>query len=163
MFYVFGFLGAIILANLSVAYFGPASMPINAFLFIGLDISMRDKLHETWHGKNLVLKMLGLIIVGAVLTYLLNRDAGMVCVASVIAFTVALLVDAVIYQLLIDKNPLTKINASNLGSSLADSILFPTIAFGVLMPKIVLLQFLAKLAGGAFWAWIISRPRQQAV
>ena len=36
---------AMTLANLSVAAFGPAISPINAFLFIGLDLTLRDWLH----------------------------------------------------------------------------------------------------------------------
>lgn len=42
-----------------------------------------------------------------------------------------------------------------------DSIL-PTLAFGVLMPQIVLAQFAAKVAGGAVWAWVISRTLMRA-
>ncbi len=44
-------------ANITVHYFGPAAMPVIAFLLIGLDLSNRDYLHEAWEGKNLGLKM----------------------------------------------------------------------------------------------------------
>ena len=47
------------LANLSVAYFGPVSTPINAFLLIAFDLVSRDSLHERWNHKNLWLKMMG--------------------------------------------------------------------------------------------------------
>jgi hypothetical protein len=50
-------------------------------------------------------------------------------------------------------------NISNTGSALADSVLFPTIAFGVFIPWVVLGQFLAKTLGGAFWAWILTRRK----
>ena len=66
MIAVIVFLIAIVLANLSVAYFGPVSTPFNAFLLIGLDLSLRDHIHEKWHGKKLGLKMLGLVTTGAV-------------------------------------------------------------------------------------------------
>jgi len=56
MFAILIFLLAIIAANLSVAYFGPVSTPINAFLLIGLDLSLRDHIHDKWHGNNLGLK-----------------------------------------------------------------------------------------------------------
>jgi hypothetical protein len=36
-------------------------------------------------------------------------------------------------------------------------LVFPTIAFGVLMPHIVAMQFLAKVVGGAAWAYVINR------
>jgi hypothetical protein len=38
-----------------------------------------------------------------------------------------------------------------------DSLLFPTIAFGALMPHIVAMQFVAKVAGGAVWTWLLGR------
>jgi len=156
------FLVSIVLANLSVTFFGPVSMPINALLLIGLDLTLRDKLHEQWHCKNLKLKMFGLISLGGFITYLLNQDAGIICVASVAAFSVALITDTVIYELLIKHNRFVKINISNIGSSAADSVLFPTIAFGVLMPEIIILQFCAKVFGGFIWSLILNRPRTLA-
>lgn len=147
----------IILANLSATYFGPISTPFNAFVLIGFDISMRDRLHEKWHGKNLGLKMLGLICAGAVITYLFNQGSGRIALASVLSFSFALSVDCIIYQFLFRKSELTKMNGSNVGSALVDSILFPTIAFGAFMPWIIIFQFLAKTVGGALWAWLLTR------
>lgn len=37
-----------------------------------------------------------------------------------------------------------------------DSLLFPSLAFGVWMPAVVVLQFFAKVAGGAVWAVMVS-------
>jgi len=156
MFSILIFLLAIVLANLSVAYFGPVSTPINAFLLIGLDLSLRDRIHEKWHGKKLGLKMVGLICAGALITWVLNRNAGMICVASVVAFSGALIADSLLYECFFNKPKLHKMNISNIGSAAVDSLLFPTIAFGVLMPWIVIMQFLAKVIGGALWAWIIN-------
>ena len=161
MFAVLIFLLAIIGANLSVAYFGPISTPFNAFILIGLDLSLRDHIHEKWHGKSLGLKMLGLICAGAIITYLLNRGAGMICVASVVAFGAALMVDTIIYHVLYKKSRMVKMNGSNLGSSAIDSILFPTIAFGVFMPWIVLGQFLAKIGGGFVWSLLLNRCKHE--
>ena len=152
-----GFLFAIVLANLSVTYFGPASTPFNAFLLIGLNLSLRDHIHEKWHGKNLGLKMFGLICAGAAITYLLNQGAGMICVGSVVAFAGALIVDSVVYQKLFKRSRLFKMNGSNVASSITDSILFPTIAFGAFMPWIIIFQAVAKIGGGALWAWILTR------
>jgi uncharacterized PurR-regulated membrane protein YhhQ (DUF165 family) len=157
MFIILIFLLAIVAANLSVSYFGPISTPFNAFILIGLDLSLRDRIHEKWHNNNLSLKMLALICVGAVITYLLNQGAGRIAVASVCAFACALFVDAVIYQWLFQKKKFVKMNGSNAGSALVDSVLFPTIAFGAFMPWIVLGQFLAKVFGGALWAWILLK------
>ena len=157
MLYIGMYLTAAILANLSVAYFGPASTIFNAFVFIGLDLTARDKLHEAWHGKNLWLKMFALIAAGSLISYLLNRNAGMIAVASLAAFGVAGLVDAIVYQFLHDKKWMVKVNGSNIFSALADSLVFPTIAFGGFLPLIVLGQFTAKVAGGFIWSWIIAK------
>ena len=157
--FVLIFLASIVLANLSVAYFGPVSTPFNAFLLIGLDLSLRDRIHEAWHGQNLKLKMFGLIAAGGALTWLLNRDAGQICIASVVAFSAALLTDTVIYERLIDRNKNIKMNGSNIGSAAVDSILFPTIAFGAIMPWIVLGQFAAKVLGGAFWVYLLTNKK----
>jgi uncharacterized PurR-regulated membrane protein YhhQ (DUF165 family) len=79
----------------------------------------------------------------------------MICVASVVAFASALIIDTVIYQRLFKKSKTIKMNGSNIGSALIDSILFPTIAFGIFMPWIILGQFLAKILGGVIWvAWL---------
>ena len=157
MIAIFVFLLAIVLANLSVAYFGPVSTPFNAFILIGLDLSLRDHIHEKWHGKNLGMKMFGLICAGALITYLLNRGAGMICVGSIVAFAGALIVDSLLYQKFFHRSKFQKMNLSNIGSAVTDSILFPTIAFGAFMPEIILLQILAKIGGGGIWAWVLTR------
>jgi len=157
MLYIGMYLLAAVLANLSVAYFGPTSTIVNAFLFIGLDLTARDKLHDAWHGKGLFWKMLLLISVGSGISYLLNKDAGQIAIASLAAFLVAGVVDAVVYQYLYNKEWMVKVNGSNVFSALADSLVFPTIAFGGFLPLIVLGQFAAKVAGGFIWSWIISK------
>lgn len=157
MLYIGLYLVAIILANLSVVAFGPASTIVNAFLFIGLDLTSRDKLHEAWHGRGLWLKMLALISVGSLLSWMLNRNAGQIAIASLVAFGCAGMVDAVAYQFLYRRRWLVKVNGSNVFSAAADSLVFPTLAFGALMPVIILGQFVAKVAGGFLWSLILSR------
>ncbi|RJR46039.1 MAG: VUT family protein [Desulfobacteraceae bacterium] len=153
------FLAAITAANLSAAYFGPAATVVNSFILIGFDLSLRDRIHEAWHGHGLALKMFLLVVAGAAITYIINSNAGMIGVASVVAFAAALIVDAILYQMFFQKKRILKMNYSNLGSSAVDSILFPTIAFGVLMPWIVLGQFAAKVGGGFLWS-LVLRGRQ---
>ena len=46
---------------------------------------------------------------------------------------------------------------SNVVGAAVDSLIFPTLAFGALMPAIVLMQFAAKAAGGAMWAALMNR------
>ena len=42
---IFAYAFSMTAANLSVAAFGPLVTPLNAFLFIGLDLVLRDWLH----------------------------------------------------------------------------------------------------------------------
>lgn len=143
------------LANLSVAHFGPAVSPINAFVLIGLDLALRDWLHfrlKPW-------QMLALIVTTSALTYLLNPAAGKIAIASSCAFTAAALVDWMTFAKLRGSR-LFRANGSNVAGAAVDSLIFPTLAFGVLMPQIVVMQFVAKAAGGAIWAWLLSRAPQ---
>lgn len=151
------YISALVFANLLVAHFGPWFSPINSFVLIGLDLSLRDHLHDKWRGNYLALRMGGLIAAAGALSYLLNPAAGMIAIASVTAFTAAMLVDAVVYQTLIRKRWVVRANGSNASGAAVDSVVFPTVAFGGFMPEIVLLQFMAKTAGGALWAFVLAK------
>lgn len=146
------YLVSMTVANLLVAQFGPAVSPIIAFFLIGMDLSLRDWLHI--HLKTV--QMFGLIAISGLLTFLLNPAAGMIAVASSVAFTAAALVDWMVFAKL-GGSWLRRSNASNVAGAAVDSVVFPTVAFGALMPQIVLMQFLAKVVGGALWAWVIHR------
>jgi uncharacterized PurR-regulated membrane protein YhhQ (DUF165 family) len=145
---------AMILANLSVATFGPSVTPVNAFVLIGLDLTMRDWLHvriKPW-------QMAALIALTGLLTYALNPAAGKIAVASACAFSTAALVDWATFTRL-RGSWMYRANGSNVAGAAVDSLIFPTLAFGALMPQIVLAQFLAKIAGGAIWTWIFNRSK----
>lgn len=142
-------------ANLTVATWGPWVSPINAFFLIGLDLALRDWLHvrlRMW-------QMGALIAVTGLLTYALNPAAGIIAVASACAFSVAALADWATFAKL-QGSWLKRSNWSNVVGAAVDSLIFPTIAFGALMPHIVLMQFAAKVAGGAMWAWMIGKNRE---
>jgi uncharacterized PurR-regulated membrane protein YhhQ (DUF165 family) len=149
---IVAYAAAMILANLSVAAFGPSVTPINAFVLIGLDLALRDWLHV----RLKVWQMGSLIAATGALTYLLNPAAGQIAIASACAFTAAALVDWSTFAKL-RGSWLFRANGSNVAGAAVDSLLFPTIAFGVLMPHIVAMQFVAKVAGGAVWAWLLNR------
>ena len=89
VFYVLLYLVAIVGANLSSTYFGPSASIVNAFLLIGLDLTTRDKLHESWQNRGLLPKMTCLIVVGAAISWLLNRNSGPIALASTLAFGLA--------------------------------------------------------------------------
>ena len=147
---------AMTVANLSVAAFGPAISPVNAFVLIGLDLALRDWLHvrlRPW-------QMLALIVAAGALTYMLNPAAGKIAIASSCAFTAAALVDWATFARL-RGSWLFRANGSNVAGAAVDSLIFPTLAFGALMPHIVALQFVAKVAGGAVWSWALARTAQR--
>ena len=153
---VYIYIGSLTLANLLVSWLGPWFSPINAFVLIGLDLVLRDKLHDRWQGDRLALRMFGIIAVAGLLSWVINKDAGMIAVASVVSFMVAMTVDALIYQKLKNRPWFQRANGSNIGGAATDSVLFPTIAFGSLMPEIVALQFFAKVVGGFTWSLTID-------
>jgi hypothetical protein len=152
------YLAAIVAANLSVAAFGPGVTIINAFWLIGLDLTLRDRLHDAWKRDALVPRMVGLIALGGLISYVLNVDAGPIALASTVAFAVSAGLDATAYALLEPYRRLIRINGSNVVGAAADSILFPTLAFGAFLWPIVLGQFAAKVAGGFLWSLILAVP-----
>ena len=149
--YVIVFLSAIVAANLLASYFGPTITIYTAFLFIGLDLFVRDTLHDLWKEK-LPQKMFLLVLAGSMITVALNINAGPIALASTLAFAVAFIGDGLSYHFLKERMFLLRSNGSNVVGSLLDSIIFPTVAFGMLMPEIVAGQFLAKVLGGAVWS-----------
>ena len=146
---------AMIAANLSVATFGPWVSPINAFILIGLDLALRDWLHVRLR----IWQMGALIASTGVLTYLLNPAAGQIAVASSVAFTAAALVDWTTFAKL-RGTWLMRANGSNVAGAAVDSLVFPTLAFGALMPHIVAMQFVAKVCGGAMWSLLLNKRLQ---
>jgi hypothetical protein len=154
MIYVVLYLVAIVLSNLTVAAFGPGMTIVNAFLFIGLDLTARDRLHDSWRGNKLLPKMAALIAAGSLLSWLLNRNAGQIALASFVAFAAAATVDAVVYHFLGNYPRWLRINGSNIPSAFVDSIIFPTLAFGSFLLPIVLGQFAAKTLGGFVWSLV---------
>jgi uncharacterized PurR-regulated membrane protein YhhQ (DUF165 family) len=138
---------AMTLANLSIATFGVWVSPINAFLFIGLDLALRDWLHI----KLKMWQMGALIASTGLLTYALNPAAGMIAIASALSFMLAALADWTVFAK-ITGSWFKRANVSNVAGAAVDSIAFPTIAFGVLMPEIIAMQFIAKVFGGALWS-----------
>ena len=153
---VYIYIVSLTIANLLVAWLGPWFSPVNAFFLIGLDLLLRDKLHERWANNYLALRMLAMIVTAGIISYAVNQDSGIIAIASTVAFMSAMAVDSLIYHKLRHLPWWKKSNGSNIGGAGVDSLVFPTIAFGALMPQIVLLQFVCKVAGGFVWSLIID-------
>ncbi len=152
------YLAAIVAANLLVTRFGAKAVYVVAFALIGLDLTLRDRLHEAWRGRQLVAKMGALIAAGSVLSWLLNRGAGRVAVASCVAFAAAATADAITFHLLGRRQYLVRVNGSNVLGALADSLVFPTLAFGGFALAVTAGQFVSKVGGGFLWSLLLGLP-----
>lgn len=155
--YIAIYIAALVSANLLVAWLGPWFSPFNALVLIGLDLSLRDKLHDAWQGKGLTWRIGGLITAAGAISYLLNPSAGMIAIASVTAFCAAMAADSIAYQFLRRYGWMARANGSNMAGAIVDSIIFPTLAFGGFIPERVLAQFIAKIIGGAAWAYLLRK------
>jgi len=157
MIYAGIYIAALVAANLLVAWLGVWFSLVNAFVLIGLDLSLRDKLHDLWEGDKLPIKMGGLIATASIVSYAINPATGMIALASLAAFSLSMVADTLVYRYLKDKEWMIRVNGSNIAGSAVDSVVFPTIAFGGLMLEIVALQFIAKVGGGYIWSRIFKR------
>ena len=156
------YIGALVGANLSIAAFGPWVSPINSFILIGLDLTLRDRLHDSMSGRpGFWLRMGALILGAAAISWLLNPAAGRIALASFVAFALSGIADALAYNWLrgnhLTSDYMRRVNGSNIAGAAVDSVLFPTLAFGAFMPAIIGLQFAAKVAGGFVWSLLLRR------
>ena len=155
------YLLAVVSANLTIAAFGPGLAPLVAFLFIGLNLSARDRLHDLW-GRNVGRNMLLLIAAGGLLSYLLNAGAARVALASVAAFALSETADALVYHARRHRPYLERSNTSNVLGAAVDSLIFPVLAFGGFPLAIIALQFVAKVAGGLVWSLLLNATRRHS-
>jgi queuosine precursor transporter len=147
------YIAAMVAANLLVWWLGPWFSPINAFFLIGLDLTLRDVMHDRltkW-------QMLGVVLAGGALTWLLNPSAAHIAIASATAFTLSAVADWLAYTFLRSRPWLVRSNGSNVVGAAVDSVIFPTLAFGGFLPHIVLMQFAAKVGGGAVWSVLLRK------
>jgi queuosine precursor transporter len=156
------YLAAIVAANLSVAHWGPTAAVYNAFLFIGLDLTTRDALHDLWRGR-LIRNMALLIATGSALSYLLGLalgtgpDVGRIALASCIAFGAAATADAVAYHWLRDRPWYERANQSNIAGAAVDSLVFVALwPFGFQF-TLAFTLFAAKVAGGVVWSFLLAK------
>ncbi|HEY0970025.1 MAG TPA: VUT family protein [Gemmatimonadales bacterium] len=152
MLVILAYLGSVVAANLLTAIFGKIGSIVTAFALIGATITLRDRLHDRWEGRGLTWRLGALILTGGVLSWLVNRDAAVIAMASMTAFVASETTDTIVYQLLRHLPWLRRVNGSNLASSAVDSLVFPTLAFGGFDAVQTTAEFVAKVLGGAAWA-----------
>ena len=144
---------AMVAANYTVMLFGPWFSIVNSFIFIGLDLSLRDM----WHERRGLHGSIALVLVSGVISYTLNPAMGRIAIASFAAFAFSGVVDALVYHRLSSKPYLFRANGSNVAGAIVDSIVFPVVAFGGLPVGIIVGQMTAKVFGGALWVALINR------
>lgn len=170
MWYLIGlYLTAATAADLIVAVvpanWRPAVVIVNSFVFIALDLTAGDRLHELWHGRGLVWRMGAVIAAGAGLAYVLNGAAGPVALASCTAFAASATTDRLVYAGLwrLGWRWHARVNGSNAISAAVDSAIFlcGIATAGLLpwslVPWLVISQWLAKVLGGAVWSVLLRR------
>jgi uncharacterized PurR-regulated membrane protein YhhQ (DUF165 family) len=143
---------AMTVAKLLVAEFGRVVVPLSAFLLIGLDLALRDWLHvrlRAW-------QMGAVIAAGGLVTLAANPAAAHIALASAAAFVCAASVDWAVFARTTGTWQ-RRANVSNVAGAGVDSLVFPLLAFGGLDIVTVGGMFIAKVAGGAMWAWLLSR------
>lgn len=142
-------------ANLLVVHFGPAITPVNAFFLIGMELSLRDYLNvrlKPWQ--------MGALICGtSLLSWVLDPSTQQIAIASATAFLLSSMSAWLLFTKASGSWLARSLKANTVGAAV-DSAIFPLMAFGAFLPLIVLGQFAAKMAGGAVWAFLISRTQK---
>lgn len=155
------YLTAIVAANLALAsqIFGPATLYINSFLFIGFDLICRDLLHDRWSGRTGLggYRMVALILAGGVITSLLNQQASKIALASVLAFVCTGTADTLVYAIgcAIGQARFNRITISNIFGAILDSLIFPFVAYHTVDPQVTTAMIIAKVSGGIFWCVVM--------
>src|SRR4030095_8838687 len=110
------YISAMVIANTLVWWLGPWFSPINAFILIGLDLTLRDVMHERLNRWQLT----GVILVGGFLTWAINPATKYIAIASATAFTVAAIADSLVYMMLRSKSWFVRCNGSNVVGAAVD-------------------------------------------
>lgn len=156
------YLIAAVSANLLVKQFGIEILPYTAFFIIPFDMAARDFLHECW-GSNRLRNMVRLVLAGSALTVVSSPDSWRVALASFVAFSISNSVNYLIYELMAGRHRLARMNISNLGAAISDSIVFPLIAFGMINAHIAYAQSTSKFVGGFIWSLLLYKALQRAL
>ena len=151
---IYAYLLSITAANLIIQHAGPQATIVTAFIFIGLDLVLRDKLH----GKISSLKMFAMIAAAGLITLAINAAAWQIAVASSLSFAVASIADWCVFARS-GGSWSVRSYKSNLIGGIVDSVMFPTLAFGTIMPGIMIGQVAAKFFGGVVWVRLIGENK----
>lgn len=149
------YLLAFIFANFIVLWFGAKGLIFTALFLIPFDFVMRCLFHETWKGKELILKLGSLVIAASLITFLINKSALNIALGSSFGFISAQIFAGIFYQFFIKKSYFIKVNGSDAIGILIDSLVFQLVAFHTIDLYVSAGQFILKIIGGLFWYWVI--------
>lgn len=156
------YISAIVTANALITHYGQIALPFVAFALIPFDLIARDLMQDRWQGgTNLYVRMLFLIVSGALISFVSGTGSLRVNLASCSAFLVAGAIDALTYQRMIKYGRILRINGATLTAAITDSILFVVIAFSAVNWKLIWLQIGMKVAGGFVWSLLLYRLFRQ--
>lgn len=159
---LFAYLGAIVLANFLITRYGQVALPFVAFALIPFDLIARDLMQDHWihahKGKFFIFKrMLIVILLGALISWLTGTGSLRVNIASCSAFIVAGGIDALTYQWMIRYGRIFRINGATITAAITDSVIFVFIAFNAVIWELVGLQIVMKVSGGFVWSLLLYR------
>ena len=147
-------------ANIAVTRYGYEALPFTATLLIPFDLTTRDVLHDRWHDDRLVFRMAALVAAGGALAWVFASGSARVSVASAVSFMIAGAVDTSMYASMPNASRSKRMAFSNTASSIADSVCFPLLAFGIVSWPLAVAQSVMKIAGGIAWAAIVTWRRR---
>lgn len=102
--------------------------------------------------------MLGMVVAAAALSFAVDQSALMISIASVSALTSAAIAETVVFQALFKTRWMIRSNGSSVVGALADSIVFPLVAFGYGGVEgfwlLVATQAATKMGGAFIWTTI---------
>lgn len=153
------YLAIIVVANLLVYFFGQPVLVVTAVALVPVDFAIRTRLQERWKDDRMWIRLLLLLMAGGVLTVLTTPNAHRVAIASVSAFSVSSLCGTIIYASLSCAKPWRRA-WSLTGMALADSVVFPWIAFDVVSSSLIMIQAACKAIvsiGVMRMAWLERR------
>lgn len=145
------YLFTIVFANVTTSL-SPTMVYVNALLFIGLDMTLKDKFQISlpWY------KILGIIFLGSLVTYVINRDFLPIAIASTSAFIAAFTVDYIVFSL-IKNNIWYRVMISNVFGSFVDSYVFLALAPFPFSWYSVISLTLLKIIGGALSGYVLIK------
>lgn len=149
--FVFAYIIFIVFANISVSL-APWMVYVNALFFIGIELTLKD-VFQIHFSK---LQLFFLVFTGSFITFALNTSFLPVAIASTVAFSVAFLIDSIVFSLF-RHNVWYRVFLSNTFGSFADSFVFIYLAPFPFSWLMVFGTTLLKIIGGSVSGYVLIK------